>query len=142
MKKIAREVMMLAAYHIEREAEAMEDSIEYERAMILVTELRRAAGVTDPPAGRAGQAEPGLPTVITPVGPYVYWYDPGQYAPPPLDSVEVIWSACGLDPVRDTAYRRFDGLWVLDSIDHDMVIQPLAWTPRPQMPRDIRGVES
>lgn len=164
MNRLHKELMLLAAYQLEINAAELKESStyadgqwdledpgarpEYRRQIQIVDMLRLAAGVSDQTAQADHQAPalapmpPVGPAVITPVGPYVYWYDPDQYVPPPLDSVEVIWSACGLDPVRDTAYRRRDGQWVLDGSDPDMVIQPLAWTPKPQMPRGLRGVLS
>lgn len=140
MQRKTRELMLLAAWRIEKEAadirecctvdgiawDEEEDQREYEQAMSIVRALRREAGVTEP-------AEPE-PEVITPIGPEAEWYDPAKHAPEPLHSVLVIWSSAGVDPIIDMAYRLHDGRWVLDGGDQ-LFIEPLAWTPLPQMPK-------
>lgn len=137
-----REVMLLAAYHIEREAESLKDCCtmddgiawdyegdlhEYEQAMSIVSALRREAGVTE-------EAEP---EVITPIGPEVTCYDPAKIVPEPLHTVLVVWRPLYDEDVLDVdkAYRCPDGKWVLDDDLSYTAIEPLAWTPKPRIPK-------
>lgn len=138
-----REVMLLAAYHIERTADSLKDCCtmddgiawdyegdlhEYEQAMAIVSALRREAGVTEP-------AEPE-PEVITPIGPEAEWYDPAEFVPELMCDVDVIWSSAdGKHSVRGIAYRHPVGRWVAVDDDPDMTVEPTAWTPRPQLPK-------
>jgi nucleotide-binding universal stress UspA family protein len=144
-----KELMLLAAYHIETYAAALRESnttadgewdpddqgarLEYQRHMQIVDMLRREAGV---PTDR-----PTPPDVVTPAGPEVEWHDPAERVPETLHDVVVIWSALGddMDLVLDMAYRRNDGQWVLTGSEPDLIIRPWAWTPLPAPPDDIPG---
>lgn len=149
MSDTKKELMLLAAYHIETHAASLKEGnttadgewdpydagarLDYQRHMKLVDMLRRESGVPD--------HLQRTPEIVTPAGPEVDWHDPAERVPEPLHDVLVIWSALGddMELVRDMAYRRLDGQWVLTGSDPELIIRPWAWTPLPSAEGAVQG---